>query len=113
MRFRMLLITALVTISCRNISPSEASLPKKPLTRENLQGSWTTKPGSSAEIRFSQDSIFFIEDEQAFPYMITGDSIQFEFEYATFWYRIDLLGEEQMRMSSPHMAISYSRIKQQ
>jgi len=106
-------VILVLSMACRKHPNGEVSLPLKPFNQENLEGSWASKPEAPAEIRFHGDSIMFIEDQQAFAYMITGDSIQFEFEYATFWYRIELRGDDQMRMYSPHMSIAYVRVKEQ
>ncbi|MBK9109986.1 MAG: hypothetical protein IPM92_16875 [Saprospiraceae bacterium] len=99
-----------VMSSCKEGSMAGGGQNKRPLTIENLQGSWASKPEGPAELKFEQDSIHFLDDQQSFKYMIVGDSIQFELEFATFWYKIELRGNDQMDFTTPQMALKYTRI---
>ncbi|MBK8956726.1 MAG: hypothetical protein IPM34_14395 [Saprospiraceae bacterium] len=108
---KVLLYSLILMVSCKSDSKQEAAKSKKPLTIENLQGSWASKPGGPAELRFENDMIYFVEDEQSFQYVITGDSIQFELEFATFWYKVILTGDDEMDFSTPQLSAKYVRLK--
>lgn len=112
MRIEALFVLMVLFAACRPNQPRVSNVPKLPVTHENLDGYWTSKEGGAAEIRFSGDSIYFIEDGQAFSYSISGDSIRFDFEYATFFYRVELPGGDQLRMTSPHMTTAYQRVRE-
>lgn len=108
---KYLLFLAICLCACKQGSSLVSENTKKPLTQENLQGSWSSKPEGPAELRFEGDSIHFLDDQQSFKYMIVGDSIQFELEFATFWYKVELRGNDQMDFSTPQLSVKYNRIK--
>lgn len=98
-----------IFFSCSN-APEQPKLKLKPLTVENLQGYWAQAPGKTAFLQFESDSIRFLEDGQSFQYMITGDSIQFEIAFATFYFGVKIMEGDSMRMISPHTNDLYFKV---
>ncbi len=84
----------------------------KPLTQENLQGDWAHKSSNTPFIRFDKDHIYFLEDSLDYAYIINGDSIRFDFEYATFWYGVKIMEGDSMRFITPQSRDTYYRLKQ-
>ncbi len=105
------LITTMIFLFACSSNNVDKGILFKPLTEENLQGDWASKQGGTPFLRFDKNHIHFLEDSLDYTYIINGDSIRFDFEYATFWYTVKIMEGDSMRFISPQSRDTYYKVK--
>lgn len=95
----------------QDIKPDNKSSVKEVISKDKLLGAWTDGSTENATFDIGKDSIFYVEQLEAFPYTLKGDSITIVYPDMSFEGIVFMVGDTLVLSDSEFGTSKFTRFK--